>query len=121
MKGWQKQHKQKQKQISKLSKGISGISEKTQERKKRLARLEEILEMPKELIEDEPKITIVGFEQLLIENYKGILEYEEFFIKLKTKIGIIAISGFSLNLEEMTEDDVMITGKIESVDLESIM
>ncbi len=82
-------------------------------------RLDKVLEMPKEITSNEPKITILGFNQMLIENYKGILEYQEFFIRLNTYIGIININGFNLNLSEMTTDDILITGKIESVDFES--
>ena len=76
--------------------------------------------MPKEITSSEPKITILGFNQMLIENYKGILEYQEFFIRLNTYIGIVNINGFNLNLSQMTTDDILITGKIESVDFESI-
>ena len=62
-----------------------------------------ILEMPEEVCSNIPKITITGFNELILENYKGILEYEEFF---------------NLNLEKMTNDDIKITGKIESIDIE---
>ncbi len=89
-------------------------------KKNKINRLDKVLEMPKEIISSEPKITILGFNQMLIENYKGILEYQEFFIRLNTYIGIININGFNLNLSEMTTDDILITGKIESVDFESI-
>ncbi|MCI8486240.1 MAG: sporulation protein YqfC [Clostridia bacterium] len=89
-------------------------------RKNKINRLDKVLEMPKEIISNEPKITILGFNQMLIENYKGILEYQEFYIRLNTYIGIININGFNLNLSEMTTDDILITGKIESVDFESI-
>ena len=81
-------------------------------------RFERILEIPKEISSNEPKITIMGFNEMLIENYKGILEYQEFFIRISTYIGIININGFNLNLTEMTSDDIMITGKIETVDFE---
>ncbi len=81
-------------------------------------KLNHILELPQEVIGNAPRLTIVGFEQLLIENYKGILEYEDFFIKINTHIGALNINGFNLNLKQMTEDDIMISGKIESVDLE---
>lgn len=89
-------------------------------KKNKISRLDKVLEMPKEITSSEPKITILGFNQMLIENYKGILEYQEFFIRLNTYIGIININGFNLNLSEMTTDDILITGKIESVDFESI-
>ena len=77
-----------------------------------------ILEMPKEVYTNMPKLTVVGFEEMIIENYKSILEYEEYFIRINTHIGILNINGFNLNLEKMTNDDIKITGTIESVDLE---
>ena len=83
-------------------------------------KLGRMLEVPEEVALNVPKVTILKFEQMLIENYKGILEYQDFFIRLKTTIGIINVNGFNLSLEEMTSDDIIINGKIESVDFESI-
>ena len=90
-------------------------------KKSKLSILDKVLEMPKEISSNEPKITILGFNQMLIENYKGILEYQEFFIRVNTYIGILNINGFNLNLSEMTTDDILITGKIESLDFESMI
>ena len=89
-------------------------------RKNKESRLDRLLEMPKEIYSDVPKITITGFGEIIIENYKGILEYEEFFVKIKTYIGNININGYRLELEKMTNDDIKVKGKIESIDLESI-
>lgn len=83
-------------------------------------KFERLLEIPTELSSTEPKITIVSFNEMLIENYKGILEYQEFFIRISTYSGIININGFNLKLNEMTSDDLMIIGKIETIDFESI-
>ena len=88
--------------------------------RRRARKIDEILEIPVELSTNNPKITIIGFERVLIENYKGILEYQEYFIRLNTYIGIININGFNLNLEEMTSDDLLVTGKIESIDFEDL-
>lgn len=85
---------------------------------KRKNRFQDILEMPKEVYTNLPKLTVVGFEEMIIENYKSILEYEDFFVRINTHIGILNINGFNLNLEKMTNDDIKITGTIESVDLE---
>jgi len=87
-------------------------------KKQKLTKLNNILEFPKEIGSNLPRITMVGFNQLLIENYKGILEYEEFFIKINTHIGIININGFNLELNNLTDDDILITGKIDSIDIE---
>lgn len=88
--------------------------------RRKARKIDEILEIPVELSTNNPKITIIGFERVLIENYKGILEYQEYFIRLNTYIGIININGFNLNLEEMTSDDLLVTGKIESIDFEDL-
>ena len=41
------------------------------------SKINQILEMPREIDNKEPKITIISFDEIFIENYKGILEYEE--------------------------------------------
>ncbi len=84
----------------------------------KLDRLNELLEIPKEIVSGVPKITLLGFEEMYIENYVGILEYEDFFIRINTKIGNININGFNLKLDEMNEDNLKVTGKIESIDFE---
>lgn len=90
------------------------------QKKNRTNRINEILEIPKEISTNEPKVTIIGFNEMLIENYKNILEYEEFFIKINTYMGVISINGFNLNLKQMTEDDIVVNGNIESIDFETI-
>lgn len=89
-------------------------------KKNKISKINKILEMPKEIYTDTPKITITGFDEMIIENYKGILEYGEFFVRISTYQGIISINGYNLNLENMTNDDIRITGKIESFDFERI-
>ena len=83
-------------------------------------RLDKILEIPQEVYTNMPKITITGFNEVILENYKGILEYEEIFASISTHIGVVNINGYNINLEKMTNDDIKITGKIESVELERI-
>lgn len=87
---------------------------------KKLQRLTQILDMPRELDKKQTKVTIISFDEILIENYKGVMEYEEFFVKINTEIGIININGFNLNLEQMTDEDVLVKGVINSIDLERI-
>lgn len=84
------------------------------------SRLNKVFEVPDEVALKIPKLTILKFEEVLIENYKGILEYQDFFVRIQTYIGIININGYQLSLEEMTTDDLLVKGKIESVDFESI-
>ena len=81
-------------------------------------KLDKILELPKEVCSNVPKMIITGFDEIIMENFKGILEYEDFFVQINTHIGIININGYNLLLENMTDDDIKVKGKIESVDIE---
>ena len=82
------------------------------------SRISKFLEIPREVISDIPKITITGFDEILIENFKGILEYEDFFVRISTSIGILNINGFNLKLNQMTDDDIEVIEKIENIDFE---
>ena len=85
-----------------------------------LSKVNKLLEIPQEVSTDIPKLTVIGFQKMLIENYKSILEYQDFYIRISTYIGILNINGFELKLNEMTTEDLLITGKIESIDFESV-
>lgn len=80
--------------------------------------IDSVLNVPKEVSTGLPKITILGFNEILIENYRGVLEYENIYVRISTFIGIINISGYGFNLKQMTEDDILILGQIDSIELE---
>lgn len=84
----------------------------------RRKRFNDILEIPKEIYTNIPNFIITGFEDMIIENYKGILEYEDYYVRVNTYIGIVNIHGINLRLEKMTEDNIKIIGKIESIEIE---
>lgn len=83
-----------------------------------MGKFDKLFDIPEELSSEIPKVTILGFNRMLIENYKSVLEYQDFFIRIKMKTGLININGFELLMNEMTKDDLIITGTIESVDFE---
>ena len=82
------------------------------------SRVSKFLEIPREVISNVPKITITGFDEVFIENFKGILEYEDFFARISTEIGNININGFNLKLDQMTDNDILVSGKIENIEYE---
>ena len=86
--------------------------------KKNISRIDRLLEIPQEIYSNVPKITITGFNEMIIENFKGILEYEDYYIRINTNLGIINVNGYELRLENMTNDDIKVTGKIEKFDIE---
>lgn len=80
--------------------------------------ISKFLEIPREVIENIPKIIVTAFDEVLIENFKGILEYEDFFIRISTNIGNININGFNLKLNQITDEDIIVSGRIEAIDFE---
>lgn len=79
-------------------------------------KMSEFLELPKEIILDLPKITIYGNNNVLIENYKGIIEYENERLRINTKEGIIRVVGKKLFIKEITSEDLLIYGELTSVE-----
>lgn len=87
---------------------------------KNYSKLDRILELPREVASSDIKLTLNGFDEILIENYKNILEYQDILIKVNTFEGAITIYGFDLKLEQMTEEDIKVIGKIDSIEFERI-
>lgn len=88
---------------------------------KKYSKLDSILELPREVTSTDIKITITGFDEILIENYKNILEYQDIVIKLNTFEGTVTIYGFNLKLEQMTDEDIKVRGKIDTIEFEKII
>lgn len=78
----------------------------------------DLLEMPVEVTSNLPKITISGFDEIVIENFVGILEYEEFFVRIKTHIGNVIINGFNMKLTQLNSEDIMVKGIISNINFE---
>jgi sporulation protein YqfC len=108
--------------------GKNGINGKTSEKIEKNAKRDdvrgktmrekfaELFELPKELVLDIPRITIVGKSDMMIENYKGVIEYDSDRIKINTGIGIVKITGAGLIIKEITSEDIIVSGGIHSLD-----
>ena len=64
------------------------------------------------------KIVILGTQECLIENYKGIIQYENEKIRLKTISGIVMVEGDKLHINEIGEGEMIIKGSICRLELE---
>lgn len=77
--------------------------------------LVESLELPKDLMYGAVLVSITGRQEMLIENYRGILEYTGNHISLQTKTCRLVIRGTNLNISYYTNEEMKITGLIDSV------
>lgn len=73
------------------------------------------LELPKELMCDMTKISLTGFTEFEILNYKSLVEYESNVIRINTKEKLIKIEGENLIIKNITDDEISVTGEIKSV------
>jgi sporulation protein YqfC len=86
--------------------------DKTKRVKQRLAN---ILDIPKDVMLDLPKIVMVGNVQVFLENHSGIIEYTSNIIRAQTNVGEIRIEGNNLSLKNILPDEIVVEGIIYSL------
>ena len=82
-------------------------------------RIVDNLELPKDLMLGAAIVTVTGRGEAVISNYKGILEYEDSFIKIQTKNCRILISGSHLAIDYYTNEEMKITGFLDTIQYEN--
>ena len=81
------------------------------------AKLAEFLELPLDTVVELPKMVISGNQQLVIENHRGIIEYERSLIRVGTKLGEIKVTGVDLVLISVLKEELVIAGKIGEIQM----
>jgi sporulation protein YqfC len=80
-----------------------------------LEELSNRLHLPADILAGAPVITATGRNEIRLENYKGIIEYNGNLIKVQTKVCKVCIEGKHLNILYFTEDEMRITGYIQGI------
>ena len=75
----------------------------------------ESLELPVDIMYGAVIVTAMGRNQVLVENYKGIIEYTQEKIRLQTKTCQVTIQGKRLIVEYYTNEEMKITGCIQGI------
>ena len=83
--------------------------------KKRKKVLVDKLEMPKEIDLDVPRITVIGRNEITIENHKGILIFEKNEIKIKTSLEPLTIKGNSFEILYIATSTLIISGYFDYI------
>jgi len=82
-------------------------------------RVAETLELPKDVVMDIPKLSVIGNIQLNIENHRGLIHYSSQEIRVNTSIGIYKIEGSGLAIKSISSEEIIITGELENIDISS--
>ena len=84
-------------------------------RRKPGARVLEAMQIPPDLARRDCILTLCGGNEIYIENYRHILEYQEDEIRVLTKNGKVSVRGKRLAIISYTSDDMYITGQIQEI------
>jgi len=85
---------------------------KFQEQKELLA---DLFSLPHDIVCGASNVSIIGSMRVIIENYKGILEYNNEVILLQGKQSKIQITGNRLKIRCYNEEEMVIDGRIDGV------
>jgi len=74
-----------------------------------------VLELPKDIVLDVAKITLIGSNNVTVENHKGIIEYNDDQIRINTGSGVLTINGLKLNIKSILQEEITITGEVHCI------
>lgn len=84
-------------------------------KKSKMEVLAGLLEIPDDLVFDLPRITLLGNQQLLVENHKGIIEYTAQRVRIQLTQGTLCVTGQNLTLGSLQAEQILIEGTIQAL------
>lgn len=82
-----------------------------------MERLEDTVDLHMEPWPLESLVELAGDRRVLIENHHGVCQYTPEKICVKLRWGMVAVSGRRLELTRMTTEQLVISGKIDEINL----
>ncbi|MBO5317826.1 MAG: YabP/YqfC family sporulation protein [Oscillospiraceae bacterium] len=80
-----------------------------------LNRLPGITDLPAEPIPGQPVLELLGDNRVLIEKHRGVWQYSCQCVSVGTAFGSVCVCGNSLELMHMSKEQLVISGKIDSI------
>lgn len=71
-----------------------------------------LLDLPEDMDAGVPRVTVVGREQMLVENVAGVRRCTETEVLLLTGCGPLSVAGEGLLVKELGESRALITGRL---------
>jgi len=78
--------------------------------------ISDMFDLPKDTLINMPRIMLTGDKEIYVENYKGILEYSDEVIRLNINGRELKICGGKMDIREIGESDITLSGTIKSVE-----
>lgn len=83
--------------------------------KNKTDRILDSLQLPKDILRGDIRLTLTGNREVWIENYKGLLEYTNTSIVLQAKNCKVQFEGKGLSIDYYTNEDMKLTGRITCI------
>ena len=64
-----------------------------------------------------PLLELAGYNRVIIENHSGVMAYSSEEIQIRVSYGAISVSGTCLNFKQISKEQLVITGQIDSIKL----
>ncbi|MGI6576109.1 MAG: sporulation protein YqfC [bacterium] len=77
--------------------------------------LADFFELPKDILLDLPRLTLMGNLRLVVENHRGIIQYAPELLRICLEKGEIAITGTDLNIALISGEEIIVEGKLTGV------
>lgn len=82
-----------------------------------LLRASRAFDVPADVLAGQPRLRLVGTEELSMEGHKGILAYGPDEIHISGGKLVVRVRGTGLELRAMNPTELLITGEIRTVEL----
>ena len=82
-----------------------------------IERLADSADLQGEAFPGQPLVELYGDRRVLIEHHGGVTEYGREKIQVKVRYGYLCVCGGCLELARMTAEQLVITGRIDSVSI----
>lgn len=83
-----------------------------------LVEYNEISSVPKEILINDPKLTVFSMGKILVENFRGIVLYSDTNIEINTSKYFLKIKGEKMSINYMTKEELEISGTICGIEFE---
>ena len=80
--------------------------------------LARLLSLPADAVAGMPRIELIGDGQLRVERHRGILAYDPTEVHIGAGPVTVRVRGLGLELRTMNRQELIITGRVFSVELE---
>lgn len=83
-----------------------------------MQKLADAADLSAESLPGVPVVEIAGEYRVLIERHCGVTEYSRERICIKVSYGVVSISGCALELTRMSREQLVISGRIDCIQLQ---